>query len=83
MVISTDLIPIATDDIEAYFVKADQIIRLGGDPWQELSNICHLDTMRRRFICEAAEDGVSVLMLSALSKLNPRAVRTILRDERR
>jgi hypothetical protein len=67
-----------TNDIDDCFTNADLLIEAGFDPWRALETASGLDAVRRRYIVDAANSGISVLAICGVSKLSPVAVRNIL-----
>jgi hypothetical protein len=72
------LIQLISKDIDDCFLNADLLIEAGYDPWRALETASGLDAVRRRYIVDAANSGVSVLALSGVTKLSPMAIRNIL-----
>ena len=67
-----------TTDKDECFNYADELIERGLEPWRTLDTLTSLDDLRRQYIREAANCGMSVLSISGACKLSPQAVRTII-----
>lgn len=72
------LIKLLTNDIDECFNYADELIDRGLDPWRTLATATALDDLRRQYIVDAANNGISILSISGSCKLSPQAVRTII-----
>ena len=73
-----ELITAISVDIDNCFENADQLINMGYDPWRPLETVSSLDFIRRGYIQEAVQQGMSILAISGASRLSPNAIRVII-----